>query len=46
LNEFLTIANVVRLVREWLGWMGEDCEVRLSNSPPIKIMSPIYDENE
>jgi hypothetical protein len=54
LNEFLTIANVVRLVREWLGWMGEDCEVRfkvrfdigLSNSSPIKIMSPICDENE
>jgi hypothetical protein len=54
LNEFSTIANVVRLVREWLGWMGEDCEFRfkvridigLSNNPPMKIMSPICDENE
>jgi hypothetical protein len=28
LNEFLTLANVVRLVRERLGWMNEGCEVR------------------
>jgi hypothetical protein len=27
LNEFLTLANVVRLVREQLGWMDEGCEV-------------------
>lgn len=27
LNAFLTLANVVRLVREWLGWMDECCEV-------------------
>jgi hypothetical protein len=27
LNEFLTLANVVRLVREQLGWMYEGCEV-------------------
>jgi hypothetical protein len=28
LNEFLTLANVVRLVRERLGWMNEGCEVQ------------------
>jgi hypothetical protein len=28
LNEFLTLENLVGLVREWLGWMDEDCEVR------------------
>jgi hypothetical protein len=28
LNEFLTLVNVVRLVRERLGWMNEGCEVR------------------
>jgi hypothetical protein len=27
LNEFLTLANVVRLVRERLGCMDEGCEV-------------------
>jgi hypothetical protein len=27
LNEFPTLANVVRLVRERLGWMDECCEV-------------------
>jgi hypothetical protein len=27
LNEFLTHANVVRLVRERLGWMDESCKV-------------------
>jgi hypothetical protein len=27
LNEFLTLANVVHLVRERLGWMDESCEV-------------------
>jgi hypothetical protein len=52
LNEFLTLANVVRLVCEWLGWMDEGCEVRfegcidieLSNGPRMKTMSPIGDE--
>jgi hypothetical protein len=28
LNDFLTLENLVGLVREWLGWMDEDCEVR------------------
>jgi hypothetical protein len=27
LNDFLTLTNVVCLVRERLGWMDEDCEV-------------------
>jgi hypothetical protein len=27
LNEFPTLANVVHLVRERLGWMDEGCEV-------------------
>jgi hypothetical protein len=26
LNKFLTYANVIRLVRERLGWMDEGCE--------------------
>jgi hypothetical protein len=42
LNEFLTLTNMVRLVREWLGWMDEGCKVRFecqidirsSNGPP------------
>jgi hypothetical protein len=25
LNKFLTFANVIRLVRERLGWMDKDC---------------------
>jgi hypothetical protein len=37
LNEFLTIANVVRLVREWLGWMCEDCEVRFKVRFDIRL---------
>jgi hypothetical protein len=28
LNEFLTLENLVGLVREWLGWMDEGFEVR------------------
>jgi hypothetical protein len=28
LNEFLTLANVIRLVHERLDWMVEDCEVQ------------------
>jgi hypothetical protein len=27
LNEYLTCVNMVRLVRERLGWMDEGCEV-------------------
>jgi hypothetical protein len=27
LNKFLTLINVVHLVREQLGWMDESCEV-------------------
>jgi hypothetical protein len=54
LNEFLTLVNVVRLVRERLGWMDEDCEVWFegridmgsSNGPRMKTMSPVCDENE
>jgi hypothetical protein len=54
LNEFLTHANVIRLVRERLGWMDEGCEVRFegridigsSNSPLMKMMSPICNEKE
>jgi hypothetical protein len=54
LNEFLTHANVVHLVRERLGWMDEGCEVhfecridiRSSNGPWMKTMSPVCDEKE
>jgi hypothetical protein len=54
LNEFSTHTNVVRLVRERLGWMNEGCEIRFedcidigsSNGPRMKMISPIYDENE
>jgi hypothetical protein len=54
LNEFLTLANMIPLVREWLAWMDEGCEVRfegridigLSNGPQMKTMSPVYDEKE
>ena len=54
LNGFLTLANVVRLVHERLGWMDEGCEVRFegridigsSNGPRMKMMSPVCDENE
>jgi hypothetical protein len=28
LNDFPTLANVVRLVHERLGWMDEGCEVQ------------------
>jgi hypothetical protein len=52
LNEFLTLENAVRLVREWLGWMDEGCEVRFegridiksSNDPRMKTMSLVYNE--
>jgi hypothetical protein len=46
LNEFLTLANVVRLVRERLGCMDEGCEVQFegridigsSNDPRMNTM--------
>jgi hypothetical protein len=28
LNEFLTLENLIGLVREWLGWIDEGSEVR------------------
>jgi hypothetical protein len=54
LNEFLTLANGVHLVRDQLGWMDEGCEVRFegridiesSNGPRMKTMSPVCDEKE
>jgi hypothetical protein len=54
LNEFLTLANVVHLVRDHLGWMDEGCEVqfegridiRLSHGPLMKMMSLVCDEKE
>jgi hypothetical protein len=54
LNEFLILTNVVRLVRERLGWMDDGCEVRFegcidirsSNGPRMKMISPICDEKE
>jgi hypothetical protein len=54
LNEFLTLVNVVCLVYEWLSWMDECFEVQFeyqidiksSNGPCVKIMSPICDEKE
>jgi hypothetical protein len=53
-NEFLTLENMVGLVREQLGWMYEGCEVRFedridiwsSNDPLINIMSPVCNEKE
>jgi hypothetical protein len=54
LNDFSIHANVVRLVRERLGWMDEGCKVqfegqidiRSSNESRIKTMSPVCDEKE
>jgi hypothetical protein len=54
LNEFSTLANVVRLVREHLGWLDKGCEVQFeghidigsSIGPRMKTMSPVCDENE
>jgi hypothetical protein len=54
LLEFLTLANVVRLVHEWLDWIDEGCEVRFEgridigsrNGPRTKMMSPICDEKK
>jgi hypothetical protein len=53
-NKFSTLANVVRLVCEQLGWMDEGCEVWFegridigsSNDPRMKTMSPVSDEKE
>jgi hypothetical protein len=52
LNEFMTLANVVGLVRERLAWMDEGCEVRFEgqididsgNGPRMKMMSLVCDE--
>jgi hypothetical protein len=52
LNEFPTIANVVRLVLERLSWMDEGCEVRFegqidigsSNGLWMMMISPVCDE--
>jgi hypothetical protein len=52
LNEFLSLENLVDLVRGWLGWIDEGCEVRFegqndigsSNGPRMKTMSPICKE--
>jgi hypothetical protein len=54
LNEFPTLVNVVHLVREWLGWMDECCEVWFegridigsSHGPQMKTMLPVCDEKE
>jgi hypothetical protein len=52
LNEFPTLANVVHLICEWLGWMDEGREVWFegqiditsSNGSRMKTMLTIYDE--
>jgi hypothetical protein len=54
LNEFLTLANVVRLVRDRLGWMDESCEIQFegcidigsNNGSRMKTMSPVREKNE
>jgi hypothetical protein len=54
LNEFLTLANVICLMHERLGWMEEGCEVRFeglidirsSNDPWMKTISLVCDEKE
>jgi hypothetical protein len=54
LNEFLTLANVICLMHERLGWMDEGCEVRFeglidirsSISPRMKTISLVCDEKE
>jgi hypothetical protein len=54
LNEFLTLANVVRLVRDRLGWMDESCELQFegcidigsNNGSRMKTMSPVREKNE
>jgi hypothetical protein len=37
LNRFLTLANVVHLVCERLGWMNEGCEVLLEGRIDIEL---------
>jgi hypothetical protein len=52
LNEFLTLKNLVGLVREWLGWVDESFEARFegridigsSNGPRMKKMSPVCND--
>jgi hypothetical protein len=54
LNEFLTLENLVGLVRERLGWLDEGCEVYFegridigsSNGPRMKTMSLVCNEKE
>jgi hypothetical protein len=54
LNEFLTLTNVVRLVRDRLGWMDESCEIQFegcidigsNNGSRMKTMSPVREKNE
>jgi hypothetical protein len=54
LNKFSTLANVIRLVRERLCWIDEDCEVRFEgridiwsiNGSQMKTMSPVCNEKE
>jgi hypothetical protein len=54
LNGFSTLANMVRLVREQLGWMDEGCKIRFegridigsSNGPQMKTMSLICNEKK
>jgi hypothetical protein len=52
LYEFLTLENLVGLVRERLSWMDEGfkvwfegrIDIWLSNGPQMKIMSPVCNE--
>jgi hypothetical protein len=54
LNNFLTLANMVHLVCEQLGWLDECCKVQFegridigsSNGPRMKTMSPVCNEKE
>jgi hypothetical protein len=54
LNEFLTLKNLVGLLRERLDWMDEGCEIRfegridigLSNGPQMKTMALVCNEKE
>jgi hypothetical protein len=54
LAEFLTLDNLVGMVREWLGWIDKNFDIRLegridvgsSNGPRMKMMSAVCNENE
>jgi hypothetical protein len=54
LAEFLTLDNLVGMVREWLGWIDKNFDIRLegridvgsSNGPRMKMMSVVCNENE